>query len=123
MAPTFSPAQSEATVLYDGDCGFCGSAVRLIRANDPAGRFRYVTLGSDEGRTLVAAGGGDPDAEPSLILVDRQGLHAASDAVVRIGRELRAPWPLLAAVLGVVPRPLREAVYRRVARQRYCLSR
>ena len=121
MAPTFSPARSEATVLYDGDCGFCGNAVRLIRANDSAGRFRYVTLWSDEGRGIVAAAGRDPDAEPSLLLADAQGLHAASDAALRIGQGLRAPWPLLATLAGVIPRPWREAVYRRVARNRYCL--
>ena len=123
MGPTSSPAPSEATVVYDGDCGFCGSAVRLIRANDPAGRFRFVTLWSDEGRAIVSAGGCDPDAEPSLMLADAQGLHAASDAALRIGRDLRAPWPIIAALAGLVPRPLREAVYRRVARSRYCLPR
>jgi predicted DCC family thiol-disulfide oxidoreductase YuxK len=121
MEPTFSPAPFSATVLYDGDCGFCGRAVGTIRANDPAGRFRFVTLCSDEGRALCVAGGRAPDAEPSLVLIDVAGLQEGGDAVLRIGRGLRMPWPLLAALGGLVPRPLREAVYRRVARNRYCL--
>jgi predicted DCC family thiol-disulfide oxidoreductase YuxK len=46
----------------------------------------------------------------------------ASDAALRIAARLRAPWPLAARIAGIVPRPVREAVYRGVAASRYRLS-
>ncbi len=112
---------AEDVVLFDGDCDFCGRAVALIRANDSAGRFRYVPLTSDEGRAILGAAGRDPSDTQALCLADVTGLHVASDAALRIARRLRAPWPLAARVAGVVPRRLREAVYRRVAASRFRL--
>jgi predicted DCC family thiol-disulfide oxidoreductase YuxK len=121
MEPTFSPVPSEDIVLYDDDCGFCSSAVAFIRANDPAARFRYVPLESPEGRERLIAGGRDPAAKQALCLADDAGLHAASDAALRIAGRLRAPWPQAARLAGLVPRAVREAVYRGVARSRYRL--
>jgi len=96
----------------------CGAAVRAVRAADPAGRFRFAPLASEPGRAALAASGRDPEGEPSLLLVDASGIHAESEAVVRICRNLRAPWPALAALAGAVPRPLRDAAYRWLARRR-----
>jgi len=52
------------------------------------------------------------------VLVDRDGVHTASTAVLRLARHLRFPYPALSLAL-IVPRPLRDAAYRTVARQRY----
>ncbi len=52
-----------------------------------------------------------------LVVVDGQGL-TQSDAGLAIVRSLRFPWSAL-AVLRFVPRPVRDAVYRMVARNRY----
>lgn len=60
-------------------------------------------------------------AMQSLCLADATGLHVASDAALRIAARLRAPWPLAARVAGIVPRRVREAVYRGVAALRYRL--
>jgi predicted DCC family thiol-disulfide oxidoreductase YuxK len=112
-------------IYYDGDCGACGAAIRFVRANeranDSSARFRYALYDSDAGRAACAAAGRDPQGEPSLLLEDAAGVHAESEAALRIGRRLRAPWPLLAALAGSIPRPLRDAAYRWVARHRYVL--
>jgi len=46
-------------------------------------------------------------------------LLARSDAVLAVLAELPQPWPALAAILRLIPRPLRDLVYRLVARWRY----
>ena len=56
-------------------------------------------------------------SNPSLLL-DGGTLYSKSDAVLRIARGLRAPWPLI-GVLAIVPRALRDVVYDWVARNRY----
>jgi predicted DCC family thiol-disulfide oxidoreductase YuxK len=110
-------------ILYDGVCDVCSAAVTLIRSNDPQGRFRFAPLESELGRATIAAAGRDPQAPPSLLLADACGLHAQSDAVLRIARGLRAPWPVAAAIAGAVPRSIRDAVYCWIARHRYALRR
>lgn len=96
-------------------------AVRFVRANDREARFRYALYDSDAGRAACAAAGRDPSGEPSLLFEDAAGVHAESEALLRIGRNLRAPWPLVAALAGTIPRPLRDAAYRWLARHRYAL--
>jgi predicted DCC family thiol-disulfide oxidoreductase YuxK len=54
-------------------------------------------------------------------LIDDEGTWVRSDAVLRIAGRLGAPWSA-AGVLLAVPRPLRDGVYRLVARVRHRLS-
>jgi predicted DCC family thiol-disulfide oxidoreductase YuxK len=108
-----------SVVYYDGDCDVCSVAVRIIRANDPAARFSFAPLASEPGRAAVIAAGRDPLGEPSLLLADADGVHSESAAALRIAARLRAPWPLLAALVGAVPRPVRDAAYRWLARRRH----
>ncbi len=91
----------------------------MIRRFDPAARFRFAPLESDAGRAALAAADRPPGSEPSLLLADADGVHAESEAALRIGRQLRAPFPVLAAFAGPIPRPLRDAAYRWFARHRY----
>jgi predicted DCC family thiol-disulfide oxidoreductase YuxK len=100
----------------------CNAAVRVVRANDPAGRFSLRPLASDAGRAAAVAAGRDPAGEPSLLLDDGLAVYAESEAAIRIARGLRAPWPLLAALAGAIPRPLRDAAYRWAARHRRLLG-
>jgi predicted DCC family thiol-disulfide oxidoreductase YuxK len=53
-----------------------------------------------------------------VVLVENGSYYTESAAVLRIARRLRFPWPL-AYVFILVPKPLRNALYRLVARNRY----
>jgi predicted DCC family thiol-disulfide oxidoreductase YuxK len=57
-------------------------------------------------------------AADTIVLVEDGRRYERSAAVLRIARQLRAPWPLLFAFI-VVPRPLRDWAYDAVARRRY----
>lgn len=112
-------------VLFDGVCNLCAGAVRFIIRRDRRGhrtRFRFAALQSDVGRRILAeAGTPVPEAgEPpeSLILVADGHIHARSGAALRIAARLDGGWPLLAIFL-LIPAPLRDLVYRFVARNRY----
>ena len=108
-------------VLFDGDCPFCNATVRWMVKRYPGARLRFAPLASGAARRVVALG--DPrcdfDSLPdAILLVDRVGVHTASTAVLRLARHLRFPWPALALGL-LVPRRLRDAAYRWLARNRY----
>ena len=106
-------------VLFDGVCNLCEATVRFVIERDPAGRFRFAPLQSPLGRALLLHHGYDPDAIAAVVLVDGDGAHDRSTAALRLVAGLRAPWSWLAPPLLLVPRRLRDAVYRWIAGRRY----
>jgi len=111
-------AAAHPVVLFDGVCNLCHATVRFVLEHDRAGHFRFAPLQSELGRTLLGAHGLDADALDNVVLVDAAGAHVRSDAVLRILRELGAPWRWLAA-LRFLPRALRDRGYDWIARNRY----
>ncbi|MFZ3201373.1 MAG: DCC1-like thiol-disulfide oxidoreductase family protein [Candidatus Acidiferrales bacterium] len=107
-------------LFYDGHCALCHRAVKFVLRHDPDGRaFRFAPLQGNTFQALVppARRAGLPD---SIVILTREGaLLVRSDAFLHIFRELGGGWKFLAAVLGVIPRPLRDAVYDFIARIRY----
>ncbi len=100
-------------ILFDGTCAFCERSVRLIASRDD-GYFRFGASQNPAGRALLEQLGTTREAAKSIILIDDDRIYLRSDAVLRIARQMRAPWKY-ASVLLWVPRPIRDAVYRVVA--------
>lgn len=116
---TVPPGQS-AIVLFDGVCNFCNASVRFVIDRDPRATLRFASLQSDAGRRVLD-GLGQPAVEGdprSIVLVEGGKVYQRSSAALRIARHLRGGWSLLALLL-VVPRPLRDLVYRWFAARRY----
>jgi predicted DCC family thiol-disulfide oxidoreductase YuxK len=108
-----------AVVLFDGVCNLCNGSVNFIIDRDPTARFRFAALQSSQATELLARLGQAPQPEPqSVLLVEDGRLYERSTAALRIARRLRGGWKLLYAFI-VVPRPLRDAVYGFIARNRY----
>jgi predicted DCC family thiol-disulfide oxidoreductase YuxK len=105
-------------VLYDGTCGLCSRSVQLILRHDRRGRFRFAALQSDVGRAMLERHGLPVDALDTVVLVEGGRAYVKSAAALRIARGMDAPWPL-AGMLGLIPRPIRDFCYDRVAGSRY----
>ncbi len=104
-------------VFYDGDCGLCAQAVKYILKRDPTHIFRFGPLQGDTALRLIGPLQGKPDAW-SFILLDADGFFDRSTAALKVLKHLKrsAFW----ASLGLlVPRFLRDGVYRFVAKIRY----
>jgi predicted DCC family thiol-disulfide oxidoreductase YuxK len=115
-----NPAAGDGPVLlFDGVCNLCNAGVAFIVRRDPRGRFRFAPLQSEVARRLLQAAGVDADDVPdSMIVVEEGRVYDRSAAALRIARALRWPWPALSA-LWLVPRPVRDWLYRLIARNRY----
>jgi len=125
------PARPDGpVVLFDGLCNFCNGSIQFIVDHERAETLRFAPLQSDLAKELLerafgadqarrlrggASGEGDPD---SVVLVDGARGFTHSTAGLQIARHLRAPYRWLYA-LAVVPRPIRDVVYRWIARNRY----
>ena len=129
-------------LFFDGVCGLCNRFVDFMLRTDSKDRFRYSPLQGETARRLLEmddqAGGreaGNPrtgDPEPgnpeagnpeagdlrSFIFLDTDRRFEQSNAVLHALIRLGGAWRLI-AVLYIFPRPVRDLVYRVVARNRY----
>lgn len=109
--------QAGAIVLFDGVCHFCNGAVQFIIQHDRRGYFRFASLQSDTGKSLLA---GRPDLQnlDSIVLAEGGRFYTESTAVLRIAGKLDGLWKAF-GLLIVFPPALRNPVYRWFARRRY----
>ncbi|ABF87232.1 conserved hypothetical protein [Myxococcus xanthus DK 1622] len=109
----------DTVVLFDGVCNLCNGTVLFIIDRDPEARIRFTALQSQRAAALLAPHGVVPKEEPdSFVLLQDGKLYERSTAALRVARMLKGPWRFLYAFI-VVPRPLRDLVYRIIARNRY----
>jgi predicted DCC family thiol-disulfide oxidoreductase YuxK len=113
-------AQQSEMLFYDGHCQLCHHAVKFVLKHDRLGTaFRFAPL---QGTTFQATVPVDrrtrlPD---SMVVQTRDGsLLMRSDAWVHILRRLGGGWKVTAALVAVIPQPLRDVFYNFVARIRY----
>jgi len=104
-------------ILYDGVCIFCSRWVRFVATRDTASRFRFTAIQSPYGTCLARAFDIDPDDPDTNAVVDGGVAYFKSDAALTVLSHLpRWRWT---RALFAVPKPLRDAVYNLVARNRY----
>ena len=122
LAGTGLSVDTEPTIiLFDGVCNLCSRSVRFVIARDPHAHFRFAALQGDAARRICAERGipmptaAEPD---SIIVLAGSRALERSDAALAIAARLPLPWPLL-RVFRVIPRTIRDWLYRLVARNRY----
>jgi predicted DCC family thiol-disulfide oxidoreductase YuxK len=111
-------------VLYDGVCGLCNRLVQFLLKRDKRGRLRFASLQSDFAMRVLGRYGIDPQGLDTFYLIVNyeqpdERVLSRFDAVLQLGHELKGSWQALAVIARIVPRPLRNLVYRFIARNRY----
>ncbi|MBO9452570.1 DUF393 domain-containing protein [Tropicibacter sp. R16_0] len=107
-----------AVTVMDAQCALCARGAAWIARNDRTQEFLIVPMQSELGRTLLVQHGLDPDDPTSWLYLEQGHAHTSSDAIIRAGQKLGGRWQLL-TVFRIIPRPVRDALYRMVARNRY----
>ncbi len=105
-------------VLFDGVCNLCNGAVDFVIRRDAAGVFWFASLQSKAGEELLSGYNVNSNETDSVVLIENGMAFIRSTAALRIVRQLGWGWPLLYGLI-VVPRPIRDAVYRAIAKRRY----
>jgi len=116
--------ESSPIILYDGVCGLCNSLVQFLLKHDKQGRLRFASLQSDFAAKVLKRHGIDPKDLDTVQIIENyeqpgERVLQRSDAILRAGRELGGFWSASAAAGKVIPRALRDVIYRFVARNRY----
>ncbi|HKX65391.1 MAG TPA: DCC1-like thiol-disulfide oxidoreductase family protein [Rhizomicrobium sp.] len=107
----------DGIILYDGVCVLCSGWMRFVLRRDRDRLFRFTPIQSDYGSALARALGIDPQDPDTNAVIWKGVAYRRSDAALRVVSQLPG-WGWVRA-LHLVPRFLRDVVYRIIARTRY----
>ena len=105
-------------LLFDGVCNLCNSAVQFVIKRDSKNILRFAALQSEVGQQLLTHFDLPKDDIFSVILVEDGNVFMRSSAALRMYKNMGGVWSLLYFFI-IVPRPLRDAVYNFIAKNRY----
>jgi predicted DCC family thiol-disulfide oxidoreductase YuxK len=107
-------------VFMDGECALCSGTARVIARLDKRGEFRICPIQSDLGQAILRHYGLDHGNPESWIYLVDGNAFASLDAVIEAGTRLGGlGWLLMA--FKALPRPIRDRLYRWIARNRYAV--
>ncbi len=118
MTPGLTPGTPVA--VMDADCAICTLGARMIHRLDRTGEVRICPVQTDLGRRLMEDNGVDAADPETWLLIEGGTVWRDAEAIIRIGARSGGRGRLL-ALLKIIPRPLRDWLYRRLARNRYAL--
>lgn len=108
----------EPVLLFDGVCNLCDGSVQFILRHEKNSDLKFAAIQSEAGQKLLSQKGIDPGQIDSVILIKGGKVYTESDAVLNVTKFLRFPYGLC-NVLLVVPKPVRNFFYKKVASNRY----
>lgn len=111
---------SAPLAVMDGECAICSWGARMIHRLDRSGTVRISPVQSPLGAALLRHYGLDPADPASWLFIDQGVAHADFEAVLHVGRRFGG-MARLVGILRILPRPWRDWLYRRLARNRYAL--
>jgi predicted DCC family thiol-disulfide oxidoreductase YuxK len=113
-------SETRPIIVFDAECLLCSANAQFVLNHDRQGRFLLASMQGDAGTALYRRFGIDPTDPDTLIVVEGDRVRRDSDAILAIWAGLGWPWRA-ATMFRLVPRALRDLVYRWVARNRYRL--
>jgi len=107
-------------VIYDGVCIFCNGAVNFIIQRDSAARFIFAPMQSEIAQDLITSHEISNVGIDTFLLIKDGRSYIWTNAAIEIAVELDGFWYLF-KFFRLVPRPVRDFLYRMFARNRYKL--
>ena len=105
-------------ILFDGICNLCNNAVQFVLKHDKKKLFRFASLQSDFGKSILIKYGLPTDNFNSFVLILNGKAYTKSTAALSVAKMLSGPMKLLYGFI-IVPAFIRNGVYNVIARNRY----
>lgn len=109
---------SAPLAVMDGECAICSWGARMIHRLDRSGAVRICPIQTPLGAALLHHYGLLPEDPASWLFIDRGVAHVDFEAVLHGGQNFGGAARLV-GILRIFPKPLRDWLYRRLARNRY----
>jgi predicted DCC family thiol-disulfide oxidoreductase YuxK len=107
-------------IVFDAMCVLCSAHAQFVLRHDRHARFRLASVQGTVGRALYRQLGLDSDDPETIIVVEGAKCRRDNDAVIAVWEGFGGAWRT-ARFLRLVPTPVRDSVYRWIARNRYRL--
>lgn len=106
-------------LFFDGDCAFCSASVRRVFRADKRERIAFAPLQGELAREKGFLQCADKNEGTMVLLRESDGrVFTYSDGWIELCNALGGFWRVL-GIFRLVPKFLRDGVYRWVARNRY----
>lgn len=113
-----SKTNTHPVIYFDGQCNLCNGFVTYVIKRDPQGLFHFATLQSASDEVLEQASPKGEASFETMLLRMNGKVYRYSDAVLKTFARLKSPVRILSVML-IVPKFLRDRIYRWIARRRY----
>lgn len=110
--------ESEHIILFDGICNLCNSSVQFVIRHDPKKIFKFASLQSEVGHSLLISGGLEIERGNSFVLISNGQYFTQSTAALRVMKLLGGGWQIFYSLM-IIPKFIRDSIYSVVARNRY----
>jgi len=104
-------------IVFDGHCNLCSGFANFILRHDKKNHLRLLAAQSDLGEALYKHYELKPLDYDTNLLIENGRIRIKSDGSIAIISYLGWPWKLI-YIGRILPRPLRDALYSFIARNR-----
>ena len=111
----------EAIIVFDGECVLCSGWVKFLIKRDPQQQFQFAAMQSAKGREILLDASLNPDDPSSFVLLEEGIVRTNTNAIIAVLKKIGGLWSAAGVWLSLLPRPLSDWFYARVARNRYFL--
>lgn len=105
----------QPVLFFDGVCNLCNGFIDFVVRRDGKRRYRFAPLQGETARHAIPLEANNLD---SFVLAEGGELYFRSTAALKVLAGLGGIWSG-AKILLWIPTPIRDAVYRLIARNRY----
>jgi len=105
-------------ILFDGVCNLCNNTVQFIIKKDKKDIFRFASLQSAFGNSVLQKFNLPADTFNSFILNQNGKIYTKSTGALLVAKQLPGTWKFL-YVFIIIPSFIRNALYSIIANNRY----
>lgn len=103
-------------LFFDGICVMCNRLMSFALKIDKNKRFRFATLQGETAKSLIPQ---YADGQlNTVVLLEQQRVYTESDAIIKLLADMGGVFVLI-KILRLIPKALRDMLYRYVAKRRY----
>lgn len=113
-----SQIDGRPVLIFDGVCNLCNFFVDFVMRRDRRQQFLFTANQHKAGQELLRTHGYDVEDVSTVFLYQNGKMYERSEAALRVARMLGFPWSL-AWVGMILPRFLRDGIYKWIASNRY----
>ena len=105
-------------ILFDGVCNLCNGLVRFIIKRDPEAKFRFASLQSESGQSILYKLGLDQSNFDSVIYIKGDNYFIKSSAGLNVLNDIGGIWKMFFLFI-IIPKFIRDFFYDIISKSRY----